>query len=206
MQQLLELDMGLVNFYGLLQDYPSEVEGLLEAMQQARLQEWRMTVDVTPAPALIPVENTSSTLISPALYRRYSLPQLREVVEVCHGAGKLAVFHMCGWLRDLLPAIRETGLDGINAATPPPHGDTTVEQVLDACGEDFLVLGGILDGSVFQAPRVTREQLHAALEGLYTPRVRRANLLLWLPADGLPTSLERFELVQEWFARQREPS
>lgn len=198
-QQLLELDMGLVAFYGLLQDYPREMQALLDAMQQARRQEWEITARLSPAPALIAVENTSSTMISPQIYRRYSLPQLREIVDVCHAHGKLAVFHMCGLLWHLLPDIRETGLDGINALTPPPHGDTTIEQALDLCGEDLIILGGIFDGSVFQATQVTREQLHRALEELYTPRVRRAKLLLWLGADGLPTPLERFLAVREWF-------
>lgn len=198
-QQLLEVDMGLIAFYGLLQDHPREVEALLEAMHQARLQEYEITARRTSAPLLIPVENTSSTLISPALYRRYSLPQLRDYIDICHRHGKLAILHMCGLLTHLLPVIRETGLDGVNAATPPPHGDTTIEDVLDACGEDFIILGGIFDGSLLHAPDVTRQQLHAGLEALYTLRVRRARLLLWLGVDGLPTPLGRFEAVAEWF-------
>ena len=198
-QQLLELDMGLIAFYGLLQDYPREVEGLLETMHQVRLQEWEIVARRSPAPALIPVENTSTTMISPALYRRYSLPQMRDTVETCHRHGKLAIFHMCGHLRALLPVIRETGLDGAHATTPPPHGDTTLEQALDLCGEDFILMGGVFDGSVFQASDVTREQLHGALAELYTPRLRKAELLLALGADGLPTPLERFVAVGEWF-------
>lgn len=202
-QQLLELDMGLIGFYGLLQDHPREMADLLEAMQQARRQEWEIVAGCSPAAALIAVENTSSTMISPDIYRRYSLPQLREIVDICHAHGKLAIFHMCGLLWHLLPVIRETGLDGINALTPPPHGDTTIEQALDVCGEDLIILGGIFDGSVFQAPEVTRAQLHRALEELYTPRVRRAKLLLWFGADGLPTPLERFLAVKEWFEERR---
>ena len=201
-QQLLEMDMGMVAFYGLLQDYPREVEELLQTMHRVRLQEWEIVARCSPARALIPVENTSTTMISPGMYRRYSLPQMRDIVDVCHRHGKLAIFHMCGHLRDLLPVIREAGLDGINALTPPPHGDTTIEQALDLCGEDLILLGAILDGSVFQAAEVTARQLHRTLEELYTPRVRRAKLLLWLGADGLPTPLERFLYVRDWFGVQ----
>ena len=64
-QQLLELDMGVIGFYHLLADYPREVEELLEIMQAARVQEYELLCRRTPAPAIIPVENTSSTLISP---------------------------------------------------------------------------------------------------------------------------------------------
>jgi len=203
-QQLLEVDMGMIAFYGMLQDYPREVEGLLAVMHEARKQEYELTARRTPARVVIPVENTSSTLISPTLYRRYSLPQLRDYVDILHRYGKLAVLHMCGLLTHLLPVIRETGLDGINAATAPPHGDTTVEDILDACGEDFIILGGIFDGSVLHASQVTRRQLHATLEALYTPRVRKAKLLLWLGVDGLPTPLERFVDVGDWYREQGE--
>lgn len=199
-QQLIELDMGPLAFYSLLQDYPHEVRDLLDVMHQVRLQEWEIVARRSPARALIPVENTSTTLISPRLYRELSLPQLRDYADLCHAHGKLIIFHMCGLLKDLLPDICETGLDGINAATPPPHGDTPLEHVLDVCGEDFIILGGILNGSVFQAPDVTAAQMRAALEVLYTPRLRRAPLLLWLGADGLPTPLERFLWVRDWFA------
>jgi len=45
---------------------------------------------------------------------------------------------------------------------------------------------------------VTRDDLWRALDQLYTPRLRRAHLVLWLGADGLPTPLERFLAVGEW--------
>lgn len=95
-------------------------------------------------------------------------------------------------------------MDGANAVTPPPVGDTTVEHALDVCGEDFILLGAGLPGGYFTAPETTREQLHAALAALYTPRVRKAKLLLCLGADGRPTPLERFVDVGDWFCKNAE--
>ena len=100
----------------------------------------------------------------------------------------------------LLPTIRETGLDGINAVTPPPVGDTEYEDVLDAYGDDFVPLGAVLSPTVFHRAGLGPEELHAFLDRLYTPRLRRAHMVLWLAADGLATPLERFQAAQQWMA------
>ncbi|MBM4038475.1 MAG: hypothetical protein FJ290_08170, partial [Planctomycetes bacterium] len=148
-QQLIEMDMGMASFYYMLQDHRDELEGLLDAMHACRMQEYEIVARRSPAPALMPVENTSTTLISPALYRRYSLPQLRDFCCACHRHGKKAILHMCGHLKALLPELAETGLDGMNALTPPPVGDLPFEQALDALGDRLIILGGIFDGAVF---------------------------------------------------------
>jgi len=197
-QQLLEYDMGVAAFYGFLSEDRKELEGLLDAMQAVRREEYRIVARRTPAEGVIPVENTSATLISPPVYRELSLPHLREYADILHAQGKKMVLHMCGLLRGLLPAIAETGLDGINGLTPPPVGDTPFDLALDALGEDLVILGGVFDAQVFQKPGVKGDEVRRALDALYTPRLRRANLLLWLGADGLPTPLENFLAVADW--------
>ena len=201
-QNLLEYEMGPANFYYLLEDHRHEVEELLAIMHAKRLKEYEVLAKRSPADVVIPVENTSSTLISPPLYRAYSLPQIRDYVDVLHQHGKKAVLHMCGHLKALLPAIRETGLDGINAVTPPPVGTTFYEDVLDSYGEDFLLFGAVLAPQVFHRPDAGRDELHAFLEQLYTPRLRKAHMVLWVAVDGLPTPLEKFVAVAEWINNQ----
>jgi len=201
-QQLIEYDMGLEAFYVLLQDHKHDVEELLDIMHSRRKQEYEICARRYPCPAMIQVENTSSSLVSPGIYRRYSLPQVRDFVEIAHRWGKKAIIHMCGLLKGLLQAFTETGMDGINGLTPPPIGDCPFEDALDAMGEDLVILGGVLDGAVFHGPNATRERIWNLLDRVYTPRVRQANLLLWVPADGLPTPMERFHAVRDWMDRQ----
>jgi hypothetical protein len=45
---------------------------------------------------------------------------------------------------------------------------------------------------------VSSAELHDYLTRLYTPRLRRANLVLWLAVDGLTTPLQRFLAVGQW--------
>jgi hypothetical protein len=107
---------------------------------------------------------------------------------------------MCGWLKNLLPFIKETGLDGIHALTPPTIADTPFELAMDCLGERVTLMG-ILDGTVFHDPLSTARDIWDLLDRLYTPRLRQGNFILIIAADGLPTPLWKFEAVQEWMER-----
>lgn len=200
-QSLLEFEMGLEGFYGFLTDCSDELAELLAAMHTARRQEFDICARRVPCQAFMLVENTSTTMISPAIYEAYSLPQLQDYSGILHKHGKQAILHMCGHIRDLLPLVKQTGADGINATTPPTVGNTHYEAALDAMGEDTLIWGGILDPAVFQNASVGAEAIARTLDAIYTPRLRRSRFLLWLAADGLPTPVERFLAVRDWFLR-----
>ncbi|MCE5276754.1 MAG: uroporphyrinogen decarboxylase family protein [Planctomycetaceae bacterium] len=197
-QQLIEMDIGLENFYYLLADRPREVEALMDAMHAVRMAEYRIIARRMDVAAVCPVENTSTTLTSPAIYERYSLGQIADLVDVMHEHDRKVVLHMCGRLEGLLGLIARTGADAINALTPPSVGDVPPERALDVLGEDVVLLGTIFNPNVFQKPRVTREEIWRELDRLYTPRLRKAHMVLWLGCDGLATELYRFEAVRQW--------
>jgi hypothetical protein len=199
-QRLIEYELGLENFYYLLHDQPGEIEGLMAVIQERWIESVELVCRHSPAEVIISAENTSTTLISPSIYRRYSLPHLQEFVETVHRYGKKAVLHMCGWICQLLPDIQQTGLDGIHALTPPTIGDTPFELAMDILGEGVTLMG-ILDGTVFHSQQATRQDIWDLLDRIYTPRLRQGNFLLIVAADGLPTPLWKFEAVQEWMGR-----
>lgn len=199
LQTVLEFEMGVERCYELMTDYPEEFDALMSVMQKRRRDEYEIGARRVPCRMFVAMENTSTTLVSPSVYERYGLPQVTGFVDAMHRHGKIAVLHMCGLIRDILPLIRQTGADGVNALTPPPIGNTWPEETLDVLGDDMIIWGGILDGTVFQSPSFNPKGLEASLDRLYTARLRRANFLLWATADGLPTPLERFRAVRDWF-------
>jgi len=200
-QQLIEADIGLAGFYYFLHDHPGEVASLMEAMHRARLAEYEIVARCTPAPALIAVENTSTTLTSPAVYRRWTLPHVRDYAAAAGRWGKKLILHMCGLLAGLLEPLAETGMGGINALTPPPVGDCPFDRALDVLGDDLVILGGVFPPEVLHRPAATADDIARALDALYTPRIRRANFLLWVAVDGLPTPVEKLHAVRDWMAR-----
>ena len=88
-------------------------------------------------------ENIHSGTLPPRWFRRYHLPECRRRAERLHSAGKFVCSHWDGDVRPLLPFATETGLDGIEAITPAPQGDVTLEEVREALGDDMFLLDGL---------------------------------------------------------------
>jgi hypothetical protein len=139
-QQLLQYDMGLENFYGLLMDHPGEVESLIAAMQQNQMKILEIACGFD-SQWIYRGENTSTTMISPAYYERLSLPQIRQYADYVHGRDKKLMLHMCGLLKDLLTLFVKAGIDGIHSVTPPPVGNTPFEDVYRHFPSDFPIFG-----------------------------------------------------------------
>lgn len=198
--RLLELDAGMEGFYYLLQDHCAEVEALIQAMHEREVEAFSLLAQ-SPCEAITLVENTSTLYISPTVYRRYNKPAICDFVDLVHAAGKVALVHMCGHVRELLADFCDTGMDGIHALTPPPTGNTPWELALDVMGEDTVIIG-VLDPTIFAAGPV--EQIGPALDQLYTPRLRRAHFVLCPAADGIAVPQERFEAVALWMKRNGE--
>lgn len=197
LQHLLEFEMGVENFYYLLQDHEREMAELFGLIHERRMAEYRLAAEHLPAPIMIPVENTSSRMVSPQVYERYSLPQLREFTDLMHAHNKKVVLHMCGHVGQLLGLIKQTGLDGIHALTEPPVGDCPWELALDEISEDLVIMG-ILDGQVFMHRDTSKDAIKRCLDRVVTPRVRASRFLLTVAADGTPLPFSHFEAVREW--------
>jgi len=197
--RLLELDMGTENFYYLLHDYPCEMTNLIETMHNIEKQAFKILAQ-HPCNCIMLIENTSTFYISPEIYKKFNMPHQREFVEEIKKAGKTAILHMCGHVKNILHIIKETRCDGIHALTPPPTGDTPWELALDVLGEDTIIIGA-LDPSVFILNKI--ENIPLALDKLITPRLKRANFVLGVFADGISVEPERFYAIARWIEKNR---
>ena len=192
--RLLETDMGLQAFYYLMADHPDEMDALIGLMAEKQRVAFEYLAE-GPWESAVLAENTSTYYIGPNVYAKYNMPQQREFVEIVKAAGKTALLHMCGHVRDILPLIRETGCDGIHALTPPPTGNTPWEEALDVIGEDLIIMG-CLDPTIWVSGPV--EGIGPALDELITPRLREANFILSPFSDGISVPIERFEAIRDW--------
>jgi len=196
--RLLEYDIGMEAFYYLKNDYPDEMKSLIETMHAKEMDAFR-SLACASAEVITLTENTSTYYISPELYREYNGAHVRDYVQTIKAAGKVALVHMCGHVRQLLDQIKLTGLDGAHALTPPHTGDTPWELALDVLGEDTIIIGA-LPPDLWAAGPI--ENIAAALDQIYTPRLRRSHFVLCLFADGITVPQERFEAVARWMEKQ----
>ena len=93
--------------------------------------------------AVVAVDDTSTTAISPTMFETYNLDLTDKRAETANAAGKLYLHHSCGLIRNLLPLYRRTKMDGVHAFTPPPIGDVTIAEGLEALGDRITIMSGV---------------------------------------------------------------
>jgi hypothetical protein len=194
-QELIQRYLGVEGFAYLLADHRDAVERLMRVMQGKNEELYRIAA-ASPSPFAVACENTSTRMISPAIFERYSVLHLASFADIMHARGKTAIAHMCGHIRDLLPLIARTRIDGINYVTPPPLGDTPWAEVFEVLGDDFIVDAAITPG-LWMAPG-TLEEVRRNVEAVVTDDLLDRNVMLTAGADGLPgIPIERFTAVTE---------
>ena len=195
-QHMLEYESGIENFYYLLEDAPELLEKTVELIQQQRQKIYELLAKHIPCKTIIPVENTSTTMISPSLYRKYTLPHMQKYAETMHKYGKKAIIHMCGHLGALLPELKEVGLDGIHALTEPPVGTCTYEMALDALGDDLVVFTSF-DATIMRDKTKTWEEKRQCIKNTLRERIVAGNFCFGAGADGRATPIEHFEVIRD---------
>jgi len=114
-----------------LYDNPSVVERIMEAMMDKSREIWDIVAD-SPAKFVWCPDNITGVITGPPLFDKYCIPYYREVVDAMHKRGKRVMCHMDGMMERLVNSVRKTGLDIIEAFTPPPVGDLPLAEARKA--------------------------------------------------------------------------
>lgn len=162
---------GMENAVYMIHDDTNAVEAFLDFVSEWDDQVYH-ELCVSPIPILNFGENLHAAVTSPALYRRYLLPYYQKRTDELHAAGKRCSIHADGDLKPILPLLVESGFDAIEAPTPKPQGDVTLEELAEAFAGRLIVQDG-LPATAF-LPSFPEEELvrlaHRLLE-LFWPRV-----------------------------------
>ncbi len=141
-QDLYINTMGVANAIYALHDWPAPVEKYFAALNEShdRLID---VVNASPIEVVNFGDNVHSSTLSPELFVKHVLPVYQQRCQRLHSAGKFVHAHWDGDCKPLLPYARQTGLDGIEAITPLPQGDVTLEEIKAALGEEMFLIDGI---------------------------------------------------------------
>jgi hypothetical protein len=211
-QELLQFETGVENFYFFMADAPDEMNALMDTMHRKNLEALEIGFRVCSGATVVQFgENTSASLISPSIYLRHTARHLRAYSDMAHARGMRFIVHMCGLLDTLLDCFPETGMDGIHAVTPPPVGDSHYMTVRERYGDDFVIIGR-LNAQLWMGkpPEDTLE----LLESMIPPSLLRTPFALWITSDEMQPSpvdvanlnkaLERYnESLQQQTAERR---
>lgn len=141
-QDLYVDTMGVEAAVFALYDWPAEVEKYFAALDEChdRLID---VLNASPIKIINFGDNIHSGTLPPNLFEKYILPVYQHRCERLHSSGKFVHAHWDGNCKPLLPYAGETGLDGIEAITPVPQGDVTLEEIKTALGDQMFLLDGI---------------------------------------------------------------
>lgn len=140
-QRVMREILGYERFFYELADRPAEVEGLLEVMKDLERRQYKVAVNCDLEIYNI-CANWSDDIHTP-VFRKYFMPWFKEVTDLLHAHGKLAMVHADGEMKRLNPLLKETDVDIAEAVTPAPQSLLTMKQFREALGDKMTIWGGL---------------------------------------------------------------
>ena len=175
-----------------LSDAPDEVEDLFRVIDASYDELFDGLCRHRITPIINFGENVAEAHMGPVWFEQYLLPWYHRRVGQLQQAGIFSHIHIDGYFRTLLPLLRQLPHEGLEALTPQPQGDVTLEEIAEHIGDKVL-----LDGipAVYFLDHHSRDELQACVERLvelFHPR-----LILGI-SDELPQAA-----TEEGFERMR---
>ncbi|MCX8161865.1 MAG: uroporphyrinogen decarboxylase family protein [Candidatus Bathyarchaeota archaeon] len=141
-QRLILEYMGFERTIRFLSRYKREVEDFMKTIESSN-SIFYDAIASTPIKVLNLGENIDVRMTPPRIFERYCLPYYQERADYLHRRGKYVHIHVDGYAKPLLPLLRESRLDGVEALTVKPVGDMTLEDVAKGLGDEMIILDGI---------------------------------------------------------------
>ena len=162
---------GLLDTYYLLHDHPAEVEAFLEACDRRDDRELDAALQL-PCRIFNLGDHATNEFTPPPILEKYMIPRWQRLSERLHAAGRFVHTHWDGNSRLMLPYLQQTGLDGVEALTPAPMGDMTLEQIKAAVGDNIVALD-LLPAIDFLPNRRTEDMVEFARRAIdmFAPRL-----------------------------------
>jgi len=142
-QSLLQSEMGIEEFTYFLYDYPEQMEEYMSILHENNLKSVKLNADSPEnMKVFIEYEDTSTTVMSPAWFKKYAMNCINEYADILHESDKIFITHMCGKLTGMLSTLVNGKMDGIDSVCPPTTGDLWSWDALESLPSK-IIIGGI---------------------------------------------------------------
>lgn len=137
--ELIKHYCGLIDTTYLMYDHPVELEAYLEACDR---RDDRM-IDVAlelPCRIFNLGDHATNEFTPPPILEKYLMPRWQRISRRMTENGRFVHTHWDGHSALMLPYLPDTGLHGVEALTPKPMGDMTLDQIKAAVKDKMVVL------------------------------------------------------------------
>jgi uroporphyrinogen-III decarboxylase len=200
---LVALRMGITAVSFAILDDEDEFDGLLKVMEKKHLEASALTLASACECIMVP-ENLSSEVVGKNYFFKYMKAYHKNITDLIRQAGKFSYIHMDGTLKGLVKEISEAGFDVVEALTPEPVGDISIEKIAELVHPDTVLWGGI-PGGYFTDFVSDAEFDRYVIQVLEVLR-KRPNSALGVADQVIPNSrFERIKRVDELVEQYGEP-
>jgi hypothetical protein len=137
-QQLLIRYMGYHKCIVELYKHPEEFNELIKVMGKKYEERCRLVAD-SPAEVVTIEGNLDARVTNPKLFEKFVLPYHKIAAQILHPRGKILMAHYDGAVAALKDLIPQTGVDVVEALTPPPMGDLPLSEARACWGKKLII-------------------------------------------------------------------
>jgi len=140
-QALCQQWMKLENFIYTLTDFPEKIEEVMRIIDDSYDVLYEEIISSGKVKIVNFGENIHAQLLSPGYFEKYLIPFYEKRVDQLRKAGIYTHIHIDGFFKPLLKYLRYLPFDGLEALTPLPQGDTSIEEIKENIGDKVLLDG-----------------------------------------------------------------
>lgn len=187
--------------YYILNDYPNEVERLLETMEAVDRERLWPVVAESPARLILHGLHLDSLLTPPPLFDRYITPYYRDFSALLHQHNTKLCMHADNDSRLILEHIAAAGFDMVETFTTWPQVSCTLAQAREVWGQRMIIWGAV--PSVVLEPTYSEADFEAYMRDVFRTIAPGDAFILGVADNIMPGALlHRLEriaaMVAEW--------
>jgi len=88
-------------------------------------------------------ELASPPMVNVETFKEWIVPYAKELIKMVHSAGKFAIQHFHGQIKDILPCFLDMDPDALHTIEAPPVGNCTFTEAFDTIGDKITLIGNV---------------------------------------------------------------
>lgn len=148
-------------------DDPDFLRDLLAFLQEACLADIKAHLEVRASTIFISGFHISLSVgWSPAIFREFFLPLIREQAAVTHERGAVLHYYDDGKMMAILDMLIEADVDVVSTCTPAPAGDFDLRAAKEQVGDRLVLMGYVdIEGVLHRGtPELVEQTVKEAIE------------------------------------------
>ncbi|NIM06080.1 MAG: hypothetical protein GTO55_07250 [Armatimonadetes bacterium] len=185
------------DFVFALADCPCEMEEIMQVIDESYDRLYEQIISSRLAKIVNFAENIAMAYLSTHYFEKYCLPWYAKRSGRLRKAGIFTHVHIDGYFKPLLPYLADLPFDGLEALTPTPQGDVTLEEMRGHIGDKVLLDGIPAVLFLDHHPRELLQECVEKLVEMFHPRLV-LGISDELPEGGEEESFERMHWVADY--------